>query len=107
MHTQITVVGKAETSFLPGVKIPSLADTSLAARSGLKSGDVILRVGDAQISSDPGQVWCRHAEGQDVQEGKKQASGEIIVCVLFILSLLLSSLTLVVVNSLILVLSRT
>lgn len=53
---QINVVGKAETSFLPGVKIPSLAPTSLAAKSGLRGGDVILYVGDKEITSDPGQV---------------------------------------------------
>jgi len=53
---QISIVGKAETSFLPGVKIPSLAPSSLAAQSGLQGGDVIVRVGDVDITADAGEV---------------------------------------------------
>jgi len=53
---QISLIGKAETSFLPGVKIPSLAPTSLAAQSGLQGGDIIMRVGDTDIGSDVGEV---------------------------------------------------
>ncbi|KAF5827011.1 peptidase family M50-domain-containing protein [Dunaliella salina] len=53
---QISLIGKAEASFLPGVKIPSLAPTSLAAQSGLRGGDVIMRVGDTNISADINEV---------------------------------------------------
>lgn len=55
-RTQVGVVGKAETSYLPGVQIPSLAPTSLAATSGLRAGDVIVGVDAVRIGSEAGEV---------------------------------------------------
>ena len=53
---QVGTVGKAESTSLPGVRIPSLAQTSLAARAGLQEGDVILGVNDTQLSAAAGEV---------------------------------------------------
>lgn len=54
---QIATVGKAETAFLPGVRVGTeLAPTSAAARGGVLPGDVITRVGDLQVPAGPSQV---------------------------------------------------
>ena len=57
---QISSVGKAETAFLPGVKVV-VPDTpagamSAAARGGIRSGDIILRLGDVVVPAAPSQV---------------------------------------------------
>ncbi|GLI59615.1 hypothetical protein VaNZ11_001547 [Volvox africanus] len=57
---QISTVGKAETAFLPGVRVvvpdTPVAAASAAARAGLRTGDVILRIGDVTIPADVSQV---------------------------------------------------
>ncbi|GLC37361.1 hypothetical protein PLESTB_001595500 [Pleodorina starrii] len=57
---QISTVGKAETAFLPGVRVvvpdTPAAAVSAAARAGLRTGDIILRVGDVTIPASPSQV---------------------------------------------------
>ncbi|KAG2495367.1 hypothetical protein HYH03_006635 [Edaphochlamys debaryana] len=57
---QVSTVGKAESAFLPGVRV-ILPDTpaaaqSAAARGGLRSGDVLLRIGDVEVPAGPSQV---------------------------------------------------
>jgi membrane-associated protease RseP (regulator of RpoE activity) len=58
--TQMASVGRAESAFLPGVRVV-LPDTpaaaqSAAARAGLRSGDVLLAVGGTRIPADASQV---------------------------------------------------
>ncbi|GIL58659.1 hypothetical protein Vafri_13664 [Volvox africanus] len=57
---QISTVGKAETAFLPGVRVvvpdTPVAAASAAARAGLRTGDVILRIGDVTIPAGVSQV---------------------------------------------------
>ncbi|KAG2439937.1 hypothetical protein HXX76_004056 [Chlamydomonas incerta] len=57
---QISSVGKAETAFLPGVRVV-VPDTpagaiSAAARGGIRSGDILLRLGDVVVPAAPSQV---------------------------------------------------
>ncbi|GIL77034.1 hypothetical protein Vretifemale_6605 [Volvox reticuliferus] len=58
--SQISTVGKAETAFLPGVRVvvpdTPVAAASAAARAGLRTGDVILRIGDVTIPAGVSQV---------------------------------------------------
>eukprot|EP00955_Chlamydomonas_euryale_P098553 365154-Chlamydomonas_euryale.AAC.9 len=49
---QVGTVGKAVTEFYPGVRMPVVAEDTAAARSGLRSGDLVLTV-------DGWQVWKR------------------------------------------------
>ncbi len=62
---QIATVGKAETAFLPGVRVGTeLAPTSAAARGGVLPGDVITRVGELQVPAGPSQVrWTKGVQG--------------------------------------------
>ncbi|GFR42073.1 hypothetical protein Agub_g2894, partial [Astrephomene gubernaculifera] len=65
---QIATVGKAETAFLPGVRVDittpaaalsassSFSSLPAGARAGLRSGDVLLAVGDLQLPAGPSQV---------------------------------------------------
>jgi len=53
---QVATVGKAETAYLAGVRMPNVDASSVASRGGLRSGDIIMRVGDQTISSAPNQV---------------------------------------------------
>lgn len=72
-------MGKAETAFLPGVRVGTeLAPTSAAARGGVLPGDVITRVGDLQVPAGPSQVGqTRGAPGRVGQGG--QCSGRVTV----------------------------
>lgn len=56
LFTQVNTIGKAETAYLAGVKVPEVQQSSAAARAGLQPGDLILRVGDFQVTSAPSQV---------------------------------------------------
>lgn len=49
-------VGKAETAYLAGVRMPSVDVASVAARAGLQSGDVITEVGGYSVQAAPDQV---------------------------------------------------
>ena len=46
---QASTIGMAEATYLPGVKVPEVISTSVAAQAGLKSGDIITRVGDRDV----------------------------------------------------------
>lgn len=53
---QIEVVGKAQTSYLPGVLVPEVNAGGAAEAAGFQPGDVILRIGDHEVAANPGQV---------------------------------------------------
>ena len=46
---QATTIGMAEAVYQPGVRVPEVSSTSVAAKAGLKSGDIILRVGEHDV----------------------------------------------------------
>ena len=57
MHPpQIGTVGKAESAYLPGVRVPDVTPGGIAERAGLRGGDVLLRVGDYEVRAAPDQV---------------------------------------------------
>ncbi len=56
---QISTIGKAETAFNPGVKIPTVVAESAAARAGFQSGDLILKVAGVDVPAAPNQVRHR------------------------------------------------
>ncbi|KAF8062708.1 hypothetical protein HT031_004037 [Scenedesmus sp. PABB004] len=56
LFAQVNVVGKAQTSYLPGVLVPEVTPGGVAAAAGFQPGDVILRVGDFEVPANPGQV---------------------------------------------------
>ena len=46
---QASTIGMAEPVYEPGVRVPEVTSTSVAAQAGLKSGDVITRIGDKDV----------------------------------------------------------
>lgn len=53
---QVTTVGKAETAYLAGINMPSVDTSSLAAKAGFRSGDLITRVDGYTLLAAPEQV---------------------------------------------------
>jgi S1-C subfamily serine protease len=53
---QMNVVGKAQTSYLPGVLVPEINAGGVAEQAGFQPGDIILRVGDYTVAANPRQV---------------------------------------------------
>ena len=53
---QVNIVGKAESDYLAGVQVPQVIAESAAERAGIKPGDLILRVGNYQVTASPDQV---------------------------------------------------
>jgi len=53
---QVSTVGKAETAFLPGVRIPEVVSGSAAARAGFRDGDLLLKVDGLDVPAAPEQV---------------------------------------------------
>lgn len=53
---QVNIVGKAQSSYLPGVLVPEINAGGVAERAGFMPGDVILRVGDFIVPANPSQV---------------------------------------------------
>lgn len=53
---QVNLVGKAQTSYLPGVLVPEVNVGGAADQAGFKAGDVILRVGDYEVAASSKQV---------------------------------------------------
>eukprot|EP00878_Enallax_costatus_P002424 GHUV01002601.1.p1 GENE.GHUV01002601.1~~GHUV01002601.1.p1 ORF type:complete len:473 (+),score=117.90 GHUV01002601.1:154-1572(+) len=56
LFAQMNIVGKAQTSYLPGVLVPQINSGGVAERAGFQQGDVILRVGDHEVKANPLQV---------------------------------------------------
>jgi membrane-associated protease RseP (regulator of RpoE activity) len=56
LFAQVNLVGKAQTSYLPGVLVPEVNPGGVAEQAGFHTGDVILRVGDHEIKANPDQV---------------------------------------------------
>jgi hypothetical protein len=52
-------VGKAESAYLPGVRVPDVTPGGVAERAGVRAGDVLLRVGDYTVQAAPDQVGER------------------------------------------------
>ncbi|KXZ44718.1 hypothetical protein GPECTOR_63g44 [Gonium pectorale] len=83
---QISTVGKAETAFLPGVRValpeaPAAVAASAGARGGLVSGDVLLRIGDVTVPAAPSQVGesvaaIRAAAGKPLELTVRRAGTE-------------------------------
>lgn len=59
LSVQVNLVGKAQTSYLPGVLVPEVNTGGVAQQAGFQKGDVILRVGDHEVKANPDQV-CYH-----------------------------------------------
>jgi len=55
----VGTVGKAESAYLAGVRVPSVTSGGVAERAGIRAGDVVLRVGDYLIKAAPDQVRAR------------------------------------------------
>lgn len=53
---QVNLVGKAQTSYLPGVLVPEITAGGAAELAGFRPGDVILRVGDYEVPASNKQV---------------------------------------------------
>lgn len=53
---QVNLVGKAQTSYLPGVLVPEVNVGGAADQAGFKAGDLILRVGDYEVAASSKQV---------------------------------------------------
>lgn len=49
-------IGKAESAYLPGVRVPDVTLGGVAERAGIRSGDVLLRVGEYEVRAAPDQV---------------------------------------------------
>ncbi|KAF6256534.1 intramembrane metalloprotease [Scenedesmus sp. NREL 46B-D3] len=56
LFAQVNIVGKAQTSYLPGALVPALTAGGIAEQAGFQRGDIILRVGDVTVAANPGQV---------------------------------------------------
>lgn len=54
--TQVNLVGKAQTSYLPGVLVPEVTAGGAAELAGFRPGDIILRVGDYEVPATNKQV---------------------------------------------------
>lgn len=50
-------MGKAQTSYLPGVLVPEVNAGGAAEQAGFKAGDIILRVGNYEVAANNKQVW--------------------------------------------------
>lgn len=55
---QVNLVGKAQTSYLPGVLVPEVNAGGAAEQAGFKAGDIILRVGQYEVAATNKQVGC-------------------------------------------------
>ncbi|EFJ48911.1 hypothetical protein VOLCADRAFT_80977 [Volvox carteri f. nagariensis] len=84
---QISTVGKAETAFLPGVRVlvpdTPAAAASAAARAGLRTGDVILRIGDVTIPAGASQVSdsvaaIRGSPGKELELAVLRGGGAVL-----------------------------
>lgn len=53
---QVNTVGKAQSSYLPGVLVPEINRGGVAEQAGFRGGDIILRVGGYEIKANPSQV---------------------------------------------------
>jgi S1-C subfamily serine protease len=74
---QVNLVGKAQTSYLPGVLIPEVNAGGAAALAGLKSGDIILRVGDFEVPASNKQVCSNNSSTSTTSSsssGRRQAA---------------------------------
>jgi S1-C subfamily serine protease len=60
--TQVNLVGKAQTSYLPGVLVPEVNAGGAAQLAGFKPGDIILRVGDYEVPASNQQVSPTHKQ---------------------------------------------
>lgn len=56
LFAQVNLVGKAQTSYLPGVLVPEVNVGGAADQAGFKAGDLILRVGDYEVAASSKQV---------------------------------------------------
>lgn len=56
LFAQVGTVGKAESAYLPGVKVPEVTVGGVADRAGIRAGDVLLRIGDYEVKAAPDQV---------------------------------------------------
>ena len=46
---QANTIGMAEAKYEPGVRIPEVTSTSVAAQAGFKSGDIILKINSKDV----------------------------------------------------------
>jgi hypothetical protein len=69
---QVNLVGKAQTSYLPGVLVPEVNAGGAAALAGFKSGDIILRVGDFEVPASNKQVCTEQQRQQQRRQWQCQ-----------------------------------
>lgn len=56
LFAQVNTVGKAQTAYLPGVLVPEVNAGGAAQAAGFQPGDVILRVGDLEVTASASQA---------------------------------------------------
>ncbi len=56
VRTQVTLVGRVDMEYLPGVRVPGVVPGSVAERAGLRAGDVIAAVNGLPVDASPGVV---------------------------------------------------
>ena len=54
--TQVSTVGVAESQFRPGVLVPEVSRGAPAAAAGVRAGDIILKIGNMELSGNPAAV---------------------------------------------------
>ncbi len=63
LFAQVSTIGKAESDYLVGVKVPEVISGGVAERAGIRAGDVLLRVGEYEVKAAPDQVSSRFGSG--------------------------------------------
>jgi C-terminal processing protease CtpA/Prc len=49
-------VGIIDSTYLPGAKLGTIMEGTVAERAGLRKGDIIMRVGDLDVAPSPEAV---------------------------------------------------
>jgi hypothetical protein len=85
VFVQVNLVGKAQTSYLPGVLVPEVNAGGAAELAGFKAGDIILRVGDYEVPATNRQVrfcWTSLSHQQWHQGHSSSSSGSSTVYIM-------------------------
>ena len=53
---QASTVGVVENVYKPGVKLGEIREQTVAAKAGLRRGDLVLSIGDLLVGPQPGMV---------------------------------------------------
>lgn len=80
---QVNLVGKAQTSYLPGVLVPEVNAGGAAELAGFKAGDIILRVGDYEVAATSKQVGADGRAAVLCMEWQQIAQAVWLLCLLW------------------------